>query len=199
MRCSQGLLASQPHHQAQAVEICPRYATVNLPRSGVFSEPLAKIESLKRTKPPKKNKTKKKGIIKCMGDRGGLERECCCPLFLPLSHLPSWGGFCNPSHLETLHFSFPLRIICPNHLYKGISTFSNCISLFAQTEMGQPSSDIKHVPYLEFHDALWYWMLLLAVALLMICALLAGLTLAVGGLNTTFLQLRCVTGTRKQR
>jgi hypothetical protein len=59
--------------------------------------------------------------------------------------------------------------------------------------------DSRSVPYPVAYDGAWYGMLSLAVALLMLCALLAGLTLAVCGLNVTFLELRSVTGTPKQR
>ena len=58
---------------------------------------------------------------------------------------------------------------------------------------------VKSVPCLVVYDGAWWGMLALAIALLSICALLAGLTLAVCGLNTTILQLRSVTGTPKQR
>jgi hypothetical protein len=42
-------------------------------------------------------------------------------------------------------------------------------------------------------------MSILAVALLILCALFAGLTLGVCGLDATLLQLRCVTGTPRER
>ena len=59
--------------------------------------------------------------------------------------------------------------------------------------------DSKRVPYWIAYGGAWYGMLFLAVSLLILCALLAGLTLALCGLNTTLLQLRGVTGTPKQR
>jgi hypothetical protein len=57
----------------------------------------------------------------------------------------------------------------------------------------------KTIELLVFHNAAWYGSLCIALALLSICALLAGLTLAVCGLNCTVLQLRTATGTPRQR
>jgi metal transporter CNNM len=42
-------------------------------------------------------------------------------------------------------------------------------------------------------------MTILAAALLILCALFAGLILGVCGLDATLLQLRCVTGTPRER
>jgi len=59
--------------------------------------------------------------------------------------------------------------------------------------------DAKHVHYPLWYDGMWYGMAATAFALLLLCALLAGLTLAVCGLDATWLQMRAVTGTPKQR
>lgn len=53
--------------------------------------------------------------------------------------------------------------------------------------------------YTVYHHAAWYGMAALVVFLLITCALLAGLTLAICGLDMTWLQVRCVTGSVKQR
>jgi len=53
--------------------------------------------------------------------------------------------------------------------------------------------------YVIFHNGAWYGMLIAAGALLIFCSLLAGLTLAVCGLDMTWLQLRSVTGTPRER
>jgi metal transporter CNNM len=53
--------------------------------------------------------------------------------------------------------------------------------------------------YTVYHGMAWYGMATLGVVLLTLCSLLAGLTLALGGLDMTWLQLRSVTGTPKQR
>jgi metal transporter CNNM len=53
--------------------------------------------------------------------------------------------------------------------------------------------------YTVYHGIAWCGMAALAVILLILCSLLAGLTLALGGLDITWLQLRSVTGTPKQR
>lgn len=45
----------------------------------------------------------------------------------------------------------------------------------------------------------WYGMLAVAFSLLLVSALLAGLTLAICGLDPTWLHLRSVTGTAKER
>jgi cell division protein FtsX len=59
--------------------------------------------------------------------------------------------------------------------------------------------DTKHVHYPLWYDGMWYGMAATAFVLLLLCALLAGLTLAVCGLEVTLLQMRVVTGTPKQR
>jgi hypothetical protein len=53
--------------------------------------------------------------------------------------------------------------------------------------------------YTVYHGIAWYGMAVLAGVLLTLCSLLAGLTLALGGLDITWLQLRSATGTAKQR
>jgi hypothetical protein len=53
--------------------------------------------------------------------------------------------------------------------------------------------------YIVFHGAPWYAMATVAGLLLVICSLLAGLTLAVCGLDITLLQLHAVTGSAKER
>ena len=60
------------------------------------------------------------------------------------------------------------------------------------TETGQRS-------YTVYHNAAWYGMVALATSLLLVSALLAGLTLAICGLDSTWLHLRSVTGTGKER
>jgi hypothetical protein len=66
------------------------------------------------------------------------------------------------------------------------------ISAPNNTETGQRS-------YTLYHNAAWYGMVALATSLLFISALLAGLTLAICGLDSTWLHLRSVTGTAKER
>lgn len=51
----------------------------------------------------------------------------------------------------------------------------------------------------RFHHGAWVGMTILAAVLLILCALFAGLTLGVCGLDATLLQLRCVTGTPRER
>ncbi|PMD39201.1 hypothetical protein L207DRAFT_491161 [Hyaloscypha variabilis F] len=51
----------------------------------------------------------------------------------------------------------------------------------------------------RFHHGAWVGMSILATVLLIISALLAGLTLGVCGLDSTLLQLRCITGTPRER
>jgi hypothetical protein len=51
----------------------------------------------------------------------------------------------------------------------------------------------------RFHHGAWIGMSILALVLLTLCALLAGLTLGVCGLDTTLLHLRCATGTTRER
>jgi uncharacterized membrane protein len=60
---------------------------------------------------------------------------------------------------------------------------------------------IETVPYsvMRFHYGAWIGMSILAAVLLILCALFAGLTLAVCGLDRTLLQLKCITGTPKER
>ena len=53
--------------------------------------------------------------------------------------------------------------------------------------------------YTVYHHGPWFAMAALAGVLLIICSLLAGLTLAVCGLDMTLLQLQSVAGTAKQR
>jgi hypothetical protein len=53
--------------------------------------------------------------------------------------------------------------------------------------------------YTVYHGIAWFGMVFLAFALLTACSLLAGLTLALGGLDPTWLQLRSVAGTPRQR
>ena len=60
------------------------------------------------------------------------------------------------------------------------------------TESGQRS-------YTLYHNKAWYGMVVLAISLLFVCALLAGLTLAICGLDPTWLHLRSITGTAKER
>lgn len=60
---------------------------------------------------------------------------------------------------------------------------------------------IETIPYsvARFHYGAWIGMSILASVLLILCALFAGLTLGVCGLDKTLLQLRCITGTPKER
>ena len=60
---------------------------------------------------------------------------------------------------------------------------------------------IETKPYgiARFHHGAWVGMSILAAVLLILCALLAGLTLGVCGLDSTLLQLRCITGTPRER
>jgi metal transporter CNNM len=53
--------------------------------------------------------------------------------------------------------------------------------------------------YVVFHGGPWIAMASIAGVLLVISSLLAGLTLAVCGLDITLLQLQTVTGTAKER
>jgi hypothetical protein len=53
--------------------------------------------------------------------------------------------------------------------------------------------------YTVYHNAAWYRMLFLAIFLLVFCALLAGLTLAICGLDPTWVELRSTAGTAKER
>jgi hypothetical protein len=53
--------------------------------------------------------------------------------------------------------------------------------------------------YQVWHNGMWYGLAIAACGLLLFCALLAGLTLAVCGLEMTWLQMRGATGTSKQR
>jgi hypothetical protein len=60
---------------------------------------------------------------------------------------------------------------------------------------------IETRPYIitRFHHGAWVGMAILAAVLLILCALFVGLTLGVCGLDATLLQLRCVTGTPRER
>jgi hypothetical protein len=53
--------------------------------------------------------------------------------------------------------------------------------------------------YTVYHNAAWYRMLFLAIFLLVFCALLTGLTLAICGLDPTWVELRSIAGTAKER
>lgn len=53
--------------------------------------------------------------------------------------------------------------------------------------------------YTVYHGVAWCGMAALAVVLLVICSLLSGLTLALCGLDTTWLKLRSITGTPRQK
>ena len=53
--------------------------------------------------------------------------------------------------------------------------------------------------YTVYHGLAWCGMAALALTLLTLCSLLAGLTLALGGLDSTLLQIRSVTGIARQR
>jgi hypothetical protein len=59
--------------------------------------------------------------------------------------------------------------------------------------------ETKHYSFARFHNGAWVGMAILAAILLILSALLAGLTLGVCGLDATLLQLRCVTGTPRER
>jgi hypothetical protein len=60
---------------------------------------------------------------------------------------------------------------------------------------------IETKPYgiARFHEGAWIGMAILAAVLLILCSLFAGLTLGVSGLDATLLQLRCITGTPRER
>jgi len=60
---------------------------------------------------------------------------------------------------------------------------------------------IETKPYsiARFHHGAWIGMSILATVLLILCALFAGLTLGVCGLDSTLLQMRCITGTPRER
>lgn len=51
----------------------------------------------------------------------------------------------------------------------------------------------------KYHGYQWYLMVWLAFTLLVLCFLIAGLTLGVCGLDMTWLEMRSITGTAKQR
>jgi hypothetical protein len=60
---------------------------------------------------------------------------------------------------------------------------------------------IETKPYsiARFHEGAWVGMAILAAVLLILCSLFAGLTLGVCSLDATLLQLRCITGTPRER
>jgi len=64
---------------------------------------------------------------------------------------------------------------------------------------GYNITTMKTYDYIVFHGGPWYAMATVAGLLLVICSLLAGLTLAVCGLDRTLLQLQTVTGSAKER
>jgi len=53
--------------------------------------------------------------------------------------------------------------------------------------------------YTVYHNAAWWRMLFLGIFLLAFCALLTGLTLAICGLDPTWLEIRSIAGTAKER
>jgi hypothetical protein len=59
--------------------------------------------------------------------------------------------------------------------------------------------ETKHYSFARFHNGAWVGMAILAAILLILSALLAGLTLGVCGLDAALLQIRCVTGTPRER
>jgi hypothetical protein len=73
-----------------------------------------------------------------------------------------------------------------------------CRSSLQGSSMAFPGESRLYT-YTVYHGIAWYGMAVLAVMLLILCSLLAGLTLALGGLDRTSLQLRSVTGTSRQQ
>ena len=64
---------------------------------------------------------------------------------------------------------------------------------------GWPVTTSGSYIYTVYHGGAWIGMFVLACFLLVIYALLAGLTLAICGLDMTWLQMRSITGTAKER
>ena len=64
---------------------------------------------------------------------------------------------------------------------------------------GYPLVESKSYQFKVFHGGAWWAMACLAGFLLCLCALLAGLTLGVCGLDMAWLQMRAITGTTKER
>lgn len=60
-------------------------------------------------------------------------------------------------------------------------------------------TEARQRQYTVYHNAAWYRMLFLAIFLLVFSALLAGLTLAICGLDITWVELRSTAGTAKER
>jgi len=69
----------------------------------------------------------------------------------------------------------------------------------ASEELQRQQTEPRVYTYTVYHNETWYGMFAVAVILLTLYSLLAGLTLGVCGLESTWVQLKCVTGTPKQR
>ncbi len=64
---------------------------------------------------------------------------------------------------------------------------------------GNLIAETRHRPYIAYHNAAQIGMGFVAATLLLICALLTGLTLAICGLDKTLVQLRSVSGAPRER
>lgn len=62
-----------------------------------------------------------------------------------------------------------------------------------------PGNKLHYPGIPGYHGALWYGMVSVVVVLVLIYALLAGLTLALCGLETSVVEIRCTTGSAKQQ
>lgn len=61
------------------------------------------------------------------------------------------------------------------------------------------NTETKQRSYTVYHNGAWYGMFIAGIFLLLIAALLAGLTLAICGLDSTWLHLKSVSGSAKER
>jgi hypothetical protein len=84
---------------------------------------------------------------------------------------------------------------CPWFNTPGHAIFARYIT----DPTGRVLIETKPYSITRFHHGAWIGMFILAVVLLILCALFAGLTLGVCGLDATLLQLRCVTGTPREK
>lgn len=84
---------------------------------------------------------------------------------------------------------------CPGLWTPGMGNFARNVI----DPTGRVLIETKPYSIARFHHGAWVGMAILAAVLLILCALFAGLTLAVCGLDATLLQLRCITGTPRER
>jgi hypothetical protein len=86
-----------------------------------------------------------------------------------------------------------------HHNHQDTSSFIHPLMVRDINGAGYNSAETRQYQYVVYHNGACYGMVALASFLLVFCSLLAGLTLAICGLDMTLLQLRCVTGPAKQR